>query len=373
MPKSSKKRLDSIQALRAVAAILVVHMHSISSSKLVFEKTFQSEFYYLKDWGSIGVDLFFVISGFIMSRVVDSYKGLGQWKLFVVKRAIRIIPLYWGLTCLAVLIKFIQQSDIEILEIGKAIYFFPFFEQKFFIFPIMNVGWTLSFEMYFYLIIGILLFAKTKDFLRTLILTLVLLTLVGAIYEYDNVLYRFFTSPLILEFGMGILCGLIYTNISKDYVRLSAFILFSIGLLLIINAIYWRYGNVKPFIILNNNNQALLRAINWGIPCALLLLGCVLLEKINAIRIHNLVKLIGDSSYSNYLIHMFVINAATKYAYKATSLSAALDSNFYIFSLVAICTFLSLGVYLCIEKPITDFIARVLFNSNYHRPKSVQV
>jgi len=101
-------KIQSVQALRALAVILVVYAHAIGfENNIHLKSSSQAEFFHLKAWGGIGVDLFFVISGFIMYHIAPHYKS---YKTFALKRIARIIPFYWLVSFFQFYIRYKQQN-----------------------------------------------------------------------------------------------------------------------------------------------------------------------------------------------------------------------------------------------------------------------
>ena len=143
----STSKIKSIQALRAAAVIPVVYIHSFISN----QNSFQYHFFHLYQWGAIGVDLFFVISGFIMTTIMPTYLG-GRLdaKNFIVKRFIRIFPLYWLISFIVILIS-LKNYAISTESLIKTVAFFPLIDRDHFIFPIIPPGWTLPYEVFFFI------------------------------------------------------------------------------------------------------------------------------------------------------------------------------------------------------------------------------
>jgi exopolysaccharide production protein ExoZ len=97
----SIKKINSIQLLRAIAVSLVIFIHAATFGVVRISSINPVEgIYNSQTWGAIGVDLFFCISGFIMTIVVPSYQEKNDWKKFQLKRVIRILPLYYLLSAL---------------------------------------------------------------------------------------------------------------------------------------------------------------------------------------------------------------------------------------------------------------------------------
>jgi peptidoglycan/LPS O-acetylase OafA/YrhL len=96
-------KINSIQYLRAIAAILVVYAHSLNF--IGNGNSIQANFYYLKNFGAIGVDIFFVISGFIITYVSYNLNGLNDFIVFIKKRFVRINPTYYFASTLALILR----------------------------------------------------------------------------------------------------------------------------------------------------------------------------------------------------------------------------------------------------------------------------
>ena len=158
MPTSGHERLASIQILRAAAAMGVVFAHLTESYRAVFNaKDAVWDFYY----GNFGVDLFFVISGFVMVYASEALFGQpGASRKFVIRRLIRIVPLYWIATSYA-LWGLLNVTGLNLpaatwKSIFGSYFFLPFpFPTGG---PLLIVGWTLNYEMFFYLIFAIAVF-----------------------------------------------------------------------------------------------------------------------------------------------------------------------------------------------------------------------
>ena len=161
--KTKHPRLASIQLLRAAAAIAVVFTHAIT--RLGYSFPGAGAHSYLTGpngqflAGDAGVDVFFVISGFIMYFVHHNDFGVPGAPLeFLKKRISRIVPIYWLLTTLAVVIiiavpnlMVTHNSRIGFSWIASSYLFLPIASRGSTISPIIGVGWTLDYEMFFYL------------------------------------------------------------------------------------------------------------------------------------------------------------------------------------------------------------------------------
>jgi exopolysaccharide production protein ExoZ len=200
--------IEGVQYLRALAALMVVFHHArwfLPVGSLLREASWAGG-------GSRGVDIFFVISGFVMAHSTRTYDAEGsrphQALVFLVKRLIRVVPFYW----LAVLWdakKMILQRK-EDLDLAKDFLFVPHFNDHGhgMIWPHLFQGWTINYEMFFYVLFGLTMLVGRRRYLF-LCVGLLGLTVVGAVASSFDLLpglaaFKFYTSSLLLEFVMGI-------------------------------------------------------------------------------------------------------------------------------------------------------------------------
>ncbi|BDY04078.1 acyltransferase [Ferrimonas sp. YFM] len=278
--------LISVQYLRAFAAVMVVLTHT--AHKLNVNSV------NILDWfeiGHYGVDLFFIISGFIMCLTVE--KKSISFHSFMKARFIRILPLYWVLTTVALIIYLVEPSLVNSSGGNTSIltsYFLIPTESKF----LIRNGWTLSYEFLFYLIFAAFIFSSRQKFYSSL--CLVSLVLLGTISPIDTVIFDFITSPLLLEFFFGILSyKIIKQEIVSPWVALLLIII-SVSLLITLNA----FGPINSFLD---------RSLYAGLPMFIFFVGFVSLEKY--MPKFKFLYNVGMSSYSLYLLHPFALSGVT--------------------------------------------------------------
>jgi len=362
--RQKNNKIDSLQMLRALAVLLVIHVHCMHISTPVIGSSYQSNFFYFDVWGSIGVDIFFVISGFIMTIVTPAYYKEKGWKEFIIKRAIRIIPLYWALSFAQVLLSLRHGEIAERESIIKTIFFFPTWSSSIFAYPILGQGWTLSLELFFYSLIALLLIFFKKNINHYLIIAIFTLTIIGFVINPLNSLSKFLTTPLLLEFCLGIIVGMIYKYVltiyqesNKKVIRLGAIILFIVGLSLMITSIFTGYKAINYADIVGDNmHLALFRSLIWGVPCGMLVCSIVILERVYLITVPGIFIKIGDASYSGYLIHTWIIIYYLKF-YKFTELQ---NQDLFVLSCTVLCIVLSIPFYKYIEKPLIVKIMKLV-------------
>jgi exopolysaccharide production protein ExoZ len=343
-------KLDSIQFLRAIAVILVIYVHSFG------EASSQKNFYYLSTWGAIGVDLFFTISGFIMAIVYERYAQQKDGaKVFMLKRAVRILPLYWLISLLVLIVQTIN-IPLSWSSLYKTVLIFPIFDKKSFIYPILPQGWTLAYELLFYGIISTFIYLKKFNILKGVIISLSALTLLGCIVKPTSIIGNFILSPFWMEFATGLLVGKWYHEFEKHPAKLSSSTLKTLSLMsLVVGAclmIATIFINTKLISMMecfaNDYPTALKRVVIWGIPSALFVIGVTFSASIYKCRIPKLFVTIGNASFSCYLIHFYILRRINNYFTKLPLINA--DFQVIVFLLLIIAS--GIFVYRFIEKPI---------------------
>lgn len=354
-------KLNSIQSLRAVAALLVVYVHSIDL-QMEFGVSKQQGFFYLQNFGAIGVDLFFVISGFIITYVANKYEGIGQGFVFLAKRFRRINPAYYIASIIYLSIELLkitiagQSSAISTKELINSIIdttlIVPTVDAFYLYSPIMNISWTLAFEWLFYMLFFTLIISKTKNkplFCGVLIIALVI---TGYVFNPSNFRYIFLTNPIMLEFILGIGICWLYLETKKTPTWLPI-ICVSVGVISYILLIIFGFGGVSQTLNIYTAELSLQRFLLWGMPSAFIVFGCIFLEKKNQLTIlwnNKLILLLGNASFSIYLIHLTVF-ALIRMFY--TRWGFFMPADIAIIVQLIIATIISIGFYKLIEKPLT--------------------
>jgi len=203
--EAHKQDFYLVQALRFLAAFMVVCCHSTFYTK---ERLLSSvEVFHL---GANGVPLFFVISGFVI--VLSSRKLINDkdgWRKYAIKRIIRIVPLYWLITTYKVAIMvfsagLILHGNNDFANILKSYFFIPTLNSEGKIRPILGVGWTLNFEMFFYLLFTIALFLRLNGIIFCGIIMTILTVLSFFKTPAWPVVLNFYADPIVINFLFGI-------------------------------------------------------------------------------------------------------------------------------------------------------------------------
>ena len=274
--------LSSVQVLRGTAALCVVLAH------IPFIGI-----------GSFGVDIFFVTSGFIICHIAPAER-----RFFFLYRICRVVPLYWIATFAVCLIAsrfpwLIGSTDTDTASVLKSIFFIPYNRENGQPMPVLGVGWTLNFEMLFYAV-----FAACLRCCKTRIAPIAcgaLLLAVAILGRFVNLPmpWSFWTLPYPAEFAAGIGAFYLLRIAGERLKRIPLAILAAIsigGLIVLFTA-----ALIHPH----------LRVLSIIIPCAFCIFVSTVLTE-GRWRIPALAVLIGDASYSLYLLHPFVIAAAQK-------------------------------------------------------------
>ncbi len=354
------QKILSIQLLRGLAAVLVIHSHAIGHQmKLNNGEALQRQFFHLSSFGAVGVDIFFVISGFIITLVAKKFVREHGFQDFLAKRLLRILPIYWMLTLVELAHTLIRHPERSPLTTTiKSIILLPIFDQGNFIFPIISLGWTLSFELYFYLIVALFLLRKRKNFIMQLIAFMGSLVCIGLFVPgISNPLFRFITNPIIIEFLLGCLIGMLYLSGSRLKPTLS-YGLIGIALLIFLSTIILGNGDTSRAESILIDDKAPIRLLLWGIPSAALVMGLLFLELNQRLQFNRQLILVGDASYSIYLTHYFALTVFTKFWY----LSRLPFPDVFIILAVIFATVVGTGFYLLIEKKILHYL-----NSKYEQ------
>jgi exopolysaccharide production protein ExoZ len=349
MAKSSTphKKLNLLQVYRGIAALLVVMFHLNDMGK---ERLQQVTFFNLFEAGWSGVDYFFVLSGFIMVYVHRSAIGKpDQLKSFLVKRAVRIYPIYWIIT-IAVLLFFLvipgfaNSKDLSIQHIFVSLLLLPQNDK-----PILDVGWTLIYELYFYFLFSLAIWFKPKYSVPILsswlfVTTLHYLKVVD--FGGEAFLLNVVFGNMNLEFVLGCLAGYIVIKFGNKISK-NRWILFGVA----------NVGYVVLLVIFATTKLEFDRISTFAVLSALLIIGLASIDLKDSPKIPQILTYLGDASYSIFLLHSPLISATTKLVQKA-NLGKYFDSFFAPALIALITVVVGCLFYSLIEKPLTIYLRK---------------
>lgn len=329
-----------IQYLRGVAAALVVAYHTTMMGAVAPLFAFHI--------GKFGVDIFFVVSGFVMwSTTADQpRRPVAFWKA----RIARIVPLYWIATTVFLLGVMLAPGvaiNARVLDwdhIVKSYLFIPAVDPGVGgIAPIYSIGWTLQFEMFFYAVFGLCLLIGSKR-LRAAALFLGFAGLVaaGLLYRPSDPLLATYTSPLLLEFVAGVGIAMLRGRL----MRVGRWP----GAAMIACGIGW--------IAASFGLSGLAEIVATGVGCSLLVAGSLAFETAARARPIGFFKLVGDASYSMYLMHPFFQRAtfsALQPLFRG-GLQTPFDLMLYAVAVFAAGIAGGIATYYLVERPITRWL-----------------
>ena len=378
--QETKNTYTGIQALRFVAAMLVVLAHSTA---MVNERMHLDMFKWRAGWS--GVDIFFVISGFVMAI---SSGGLMQrangWKIFLTRRLIRIVPLYWVATTLklATIIAMpalALDSPVEVWNTIASYLFIPTFDDKSLLAaPLLKVGWTLNYEMLFYAIFTMALFLGKSPLKFTAAIFAIAVAI--NLFSTPSVAYAYgFLEPILMEFVMGMLVAKLCMRVNNMNANVSTGLNtglhnglhtgthrgasnFIDTLLQYISttkvgAIIGVLALVISFTIMFNCAEQPMwwRWAYWGLPSMMIVTVVALAEPALRKVMPKILATLGDSSYSLYLFHTFTVPLLGTLMIKLK----IMQPTFALAACIVISPLVCLAIYAWFELPMTTQLKKL--------------
>lgn len=347
--------LNNIQNLRALAAYAVVAYHCLIRFIHPVDSLGRS---YL-DLLSGGVDLFFVISGFVM---VHTTRDTETPAWFAIKRIARIVPLYWLATLIVIALVavrpwFFTEALLTPDAILSSLFFVPHADASGHTYPILGVGWTLNYEMMFYAMFALSLFLPRAFRLPGVV---ILITLVWALANLigGGVIAGFYAKPILFEFAAG--CILAYA------LRTDAVIAFARATPLWPVALAGLAGFALLPALVPIDQPSILR---YGLPALLLVFAAAAQDLHRTRAPETLITRLGDASYSAYLLHpiIIVIAAQVIVAVLGDGIAAELILMAAVLVATAIVSLISMRVF---EKPTAAWIRAVATRLGAAAPSS---
>jgi len=356
--------LKNIQCLRFFAAFLVMLHHFPITPFIHHEVTGKDFFSIIIQMGFSGVDIFFVISGFIMAETTRNIPpGCRNSLHFLVKRFGRIYIGWWPLFFFYLLLKKPPYTSIT-----GSFFLLPQDTSRY----MLPVIWTLSFELYFYCMTALLIFWKRRQGAKLFLMLGFLLVFANIFLINDGfyhpmheaqakktLLIPFYLSPLILEFIMGFLLSEWFSR--KPVQHLSIWL--PAAAVSGFTACYFQiYGNLNPSGMAGFYHVPE-RAILLGVFSMCLVACAVILERKNICCI-KIFESMGNASYSIYLLHIAGLIIMGSLYGKITHFMR-LPNSFWVLATVFLILFMSWIFHLRLERPLHDgfknFLSRHFF------------
>lgn len=335
-----RSHLASVQVLRAAAALLVLFAHLWAPLTHMAGPDAIPNFIA----GAAGVDLFFVISGFIMVYASERFfaQPLGPVKFFL-RRLARIVPLYWAtmtfvLATMPLVHRTLESMDLTRNLVFASYFFIPVDRPSGATAPLHDVGWTLEYEMFFYAIFALCLMLPRRAAVFTACAAMVGMMFLPNVVALPRAL-RYFATPFLWEFCYGMVIALVYRS-GRRLAPWSAASLVAAGAL--------AYLCTCTQVI--DGELASRRHLLWGGSAALVLAGCVLTTAEVSMKRWAAMILIGEASYALYLTHTISLDVlgalvgrglpgSYPYAYAALGVVVALG--------------VAIAVHKYLEQPVT--------------------
>ena len=319
------RKFKSIQLLRAFACVYVMLGHLIFYFGLLFPNTRLASLFH---FGYSGVDMFFVISGFVIYTSTQQLEeGFLSFIKYLKKRLIRIFPIYWII--LLFFLVFIGTTEpISFKNLLPVFLLLPHHE------PVFDVTWSLSFELYFYVLYGLGLIKKQLMVIPIIVFSMAVLYFVLSFctkIKIENLPLQSLAGYHVIEFFMGVLAGIFFKKIPMY----MAYFFIIAGIL----AFFSRNTIANPLF-------------NFSFPSMLLIAGLAKIESDKIFYIPSIILLLGDASYVIYLIHNPLLRDTILYHLKESS-----NLTKFNFSLLIALT-LAAGVFIhsYIETPVMQYL-----------------
>ncbi len=353
-------QLASVQYARAVAALLVLLYHVATTLDGPAASSFSERWLAPFRWfGFAGVDLFFVISGIVMTVTCYGRLGeAGQVAPFLKRRVARVYPLYWA--CLAAVIsiavvapQLVTRDKLDAEHIVKSALLWPQRD-----FPIVAVAWTLSFEMFFYLVFAALIALPRRAFVPALLAWAVATVVLAILWSEPahtglrgNLQPPIFASPLTLEFIAGCVTGVALCRRAMP----AAGAALALGAALFLGAGGY-FGAMSP----EQAAYGLARVAVYGTASALILYGAVGMELAGRVSNNRAIAFWGDASYSLYLTHVYVILATAQVYARWPTSENGWPKTALVVACIALCAAAAAACHAWVERPLTAWARRIV-------------
>ncbi|MET1001671.1 MAG: acyltransferase [Acidimicrobiia bacterium] len=347
-----KATLFNIQGLRGIAALIVVMAH-VSGPDNFEMRVFGSSW---TSWSNLpantGVDLFFVISGFIMVITTwHTFDRAGSSRRFLLRRVARIYPLYWIINSAIVALFLVSPGSVSFQE-GQS----PNILDSYLLLPHVGrlpllVAWSLVYEIYFYVVFAIALLLGRRRFPWVMaVWVAITLTLSVMASDVTNPYVAIVASPLSLEFVLGVVIGLatVHGRFARPNVVLAVGVVSFCSCLVLLALSGWSHfpsDGVRVALV--------------GIPAGLVVYGAIGVEKRYGRIVPPSMRRLGDASYSLYLAHVPAL------ALLALVLAGRLPTTplLHALTLPAVLVYVVCGALVCyalLERPLLNASARLL-------------
>lgn len=303
LPSPKLRQIDGVQMLRGVAVVSVALLHAGQMARILGGRA------PLPDLGISGVDLFFVISGFILCLLTirdrHDAPGLRSAAEFLCRRIARILPVYW-IFALPDIVHHLHHGWGEFRPYAPALFLLP--GGSYPALPLLaNFSWTLIFEMFFYLLLSCILLITVHRAVHVVVAVLLLLVGIGCVAGIQRPWLNIICSPMLLEFAFGGMIAALYAAAGSGTRRLGIGLV-AVGSLAAVTLAALNCAWIAPDQDQILAGRAVLaRALTWGLSYALILAGVVLWSPSLKSRVGSASVAMGNASYSAYLLSGLIL------------------------------------------------------------------
>jgi exopolysaccharide production protein ExoZ len=343
--------LHSLEALRGavILGVMFCHVQLYFASKLQ-RPDFLPQFLV----AGACIDIFFVLSGFLMVYSTERLFGQpGAMRIYFVRRAGRIIPMYWAATTVVLVYMIVHYGGVA-NAIGGApgidyiicsYLFIPYGHD--WGAPLHGVGWSLVSEVFFYVLFGLLVMWSRRTVVLAVSAFFIAIVAIGQIFPALPNPFHYWTHPLILEIVCGMAIALAYRNGFRLAPR-HVYLVVAAGLAVL----FWSWRQEQFFLA-----DSVARVFIWGLP-AVAIVGALALarEPMRRTPVSRLFAFFGAAGYSLYLFHTLGLGLPTMLLGRWIDLA---HLPWLHFALLLVCVSVpGLVLYRLVEKPLTDYFHR---------------
>ena len=345
------RKLGNIQALRGIAVLLVIFCHM-----QVIERKYSHGAHFLPDWfdyAKASVDLFFVISGFVIATVTHGqFQSLRAARYFFFQRITRIYPPYWLYSAVVLMIWLYYPEMVNSAQGSRVNILASFLLLPQDLLPLLMVGWTLIHEMYFYVVIAMVIPVIPERLFPFWLVLWALMVILGSAYFMTNTdqdynpAMQVALHPFTLEFIGGAACALLLNHPLRGHARS----IMGLGVVAFFVATLWLDTNDSTL-----NIEGWRRVFFFGIPALLVVHGAAGAEIGGTLFFPKMLQAIGDASYSLYLSHVLVLSAIGR-VWAQLNNSGVISHILILVTMLLATLIVALMSYRWVEVPILNKI-----------------
>jgi exopolysaccharide production protein ExoZ len=341
------RQIDGLQVLRAVAVLLVAMLHTSQALSPEAPSV-------VPDFGSYGVDIFFVISGFIMSAITfrsDRPAGPGAAWAFLKRRLIRIFPIYWIFVILTGTRMLLSQGRFDLSYLPSVFLLpgsqFPYFK------GLVSFSWTMMFEMYFYYVFAVVLLITVRRAVPLVIVLLSFAVILGSFVGIARPYFIVACNPMLLEFLFGAALALLHQHFGTR--RRTGMVLLSLGVIasFVLRNSPFPWPNGLERVVTGANLMP--SVLTWGVAAAMMVGGIIFWQPEFKTRLGKIAVILGNASYSTYLASGLTVEFTDRLLLKIHRRSVPLSYGmeaFYEMLIVASVFVVGWACYQFIEWPM---------------------